>query len=139
MGIKDLFDNDPKSKKELRQEIETKQRDILRITEQLSNQINLLNEELSKQKSELENFNSRSADQNKEKNLLVAEINDLKQWKDTKADQLLNLEKQALDKQQEIKILLSNQSILHDSLESIKFELTAEKNFHMISTPSFMI
>lgn len=127
MGIKDLFDNDPKSKKELRQEIETKQREVLLISEQLSNQIKLLNEELSKQRSELENFNSISSDQNKEKNLLVAEINNLKQWNDTKADQLLNLEKQVLDKQQEIKILLSNQSILHDSLESIKFELIAEK------------
>lgn len=49
MGIKDLLNKDPKSKKELRQEIETKQRDILRISEQLNNQINLLNEELSKQ------------------------------------------------------------------------------------------
>ena len=70
MGIKDLFDNDPKSKKELRQEIDAKQIELVRISENLNKKIILLNEELNKQKSELANFNSITKDQNTEKDQL---------------------------------------------------------------------
>ena len=47
MGIKDLFDNDPKSKRELRQEIDAKHIELVRISENLNNQIILLNNELN--------------------------------------------------------------------------------------------
>jgi hypothetical protein len=127
MGIKDLFDNDPKSKRELRQEIDAKQIELVRISENLNNQIILLNEELNKQKSELANLNTISKDQNKERDQLEEAINDLKLFHESKANHLVDLEKQAQDKQQEISVLLSNQTILQESLESIKLELAAEK------------
>jgi hypothetical protein len=127
MGIKDLFDNDPKSKRELRQEIDAKHIELVRISENLNNQIILLNNELNKQQSELVNFNSISADLSKEKDRLIDEIIDLKLWNESKENCLVDLEKKTQDKQQEISILLSNQTILQESLESIKLDLAAEK------------
>ena len=127
MGIKDLFDNDPKSKKELRQEIDAKQIELVRISENLNKKIILLNEELNKQKSELAKLNSITKDQNTEKDQLEEVINHLKLSHESKANHLVDLEKQAHDKQQEISVLLSNQTILQESLESIKLELAAEK------------
>jgi uncharacterized small protein (DUF1192 family) len=70
MGIKDLFDNDPKSKRELRQAIDAKQIELVSISENLNNQIIVLNEELNKKNSELANLNSIFKDQNTEKNQL---------------------------------------------------------------------
>ena len=127
MGIKDLFDNDPKSKRELRQEIDAKQIELVLISENLNNQIILLNDELNKQKSELADLNSISADLSKEKDRLVEEVIDLKLWNESKENRLVDLEKKTQYKQQEISILLSNQTILQESLDSIKLELAAEK------------